>query len=88
MGFRVEHLDTDVVRSSIQMITAMETTKMISWLKPIPLSANTMTKPPNARPPPRMRQSVGRRSLVSSRTSRAPEIDTRGTIRPHRNTVE
>jgi hypothetical protein len=34
-----------------------------------------------------MRQSIGRRSLVSSRTSRAPEMEMSGTTRPIRNTL-
>ena len=55
---------------------------MISWLKPMPLSAMATTKAPNTTPPPRMRQSVGRCSLVSRRTSRAPETEITGTMRP------
>jgi hypothetical protein len=52
------------------------------------LSAMATTKAPNTRPPPRMRQSVFLLSLVSRRTSRAPEMETTGTMSPHRKTVE
>ena len=87
MRMRVVWSISLVTRASIQITTVMDTTNTISWLKSMPLSASATTNAPNTMPPPRMRQSVGRCSLVSRRTSRAPETEISGTMRPSRKTV-
>ena len=50
-------------------------------------SARARIAAPNAMPPPRMRQSSGRRSLVSDRISSTPMTETAGTTSPRRKTV-
>ena len=67
--------------------TIMEMAKTSSSRPGTPASPMRVTTRPKARPPPRMRQSVGRRSLVSSFTSSAPLAEMAGMTRPARNTV-
>ena len=67
--------------------TAIETTKTISWLYGTPAKATASTKAPKAMPPPRMRQSIGRRSTGFKVISSAPLIEISGMISPARNTV-
>ena len=61
-----------MTKTSIVQITAIESVKINSWPNGTEPSASARIAAPNARPPPRMRQSIGRRSLVSARISSTP----------------
>ena len=76
-----------VTNTSMLQITAIETMKISSWPYGTDDSASVRTTAPNASPPPRMRQSIGRRSTVSALMSRTPLTEIAGMISPSKNTV-
>ena len=55
-----------VTNTSIAQTTVIDRTKMISWPNRTLPSASARTAAPKASPPPRMRQSIGRRSALST----------------------
>ena len=61
--------------------------KISSWPNGTDAERERKDAAPNAMPPPRMRQSSGRRSLVSDPISSTPITEIAGTSSPSRNTV-
>ncbi len=59
---------------------------MISWPNGMPPTPSTTTIAPNTMPPPRMRQSIGRRSVVSVPRRNTPATEIAGMISPIRKT--
>ena len=87
MARRVFESSSLVTNTSMVQITAIESAKISSCPNGTDPSARARIAAPNAMPPPRMRQSSGRRSLVSNPISSTPMTETAGTTSPRRNTV-
>ncbi len=87
MARRVLASGSRVTMTSMVHITAIERVKIDSWPNGTDPNASARIAAPNAIPPPRMRQSSGRRSCVSDPISTTPITEIAGTTSPRRNTV-
>ena len=69
-----------MTKNNIVQITSIEMTKINSCANGKPPSASARTTIPKPMPPPRMRQSIGRRSLDSDRINSTPKAEMAGMI--------